>query len=73
MLRIFMMPGGVKPEQTQYYVDLLKKVTETPEWKSYLQKNALKPEFMTGSTLNAFLEKDEVLHRKIMTDAGFTK
>jgi len=73
MLRIFMMPGGVKPEQTQYYVDLLKKVSETPEWKSYLQKNALKPSFMTGNELKAFLEKDEVLHRKIMTDAGFTK
>ncbi len=73
MLRVFMMPGGVKPEQQQYYVDLLKKVTETPEWKSYLEKNALKPEFMTGNELKGFLEKDEQLHKTIMTEAGFTK
>ena len=71
MLRIFMMPGGVKPEQTQFYVDLLQKVVATPEWKTYLEKNALKPEFVTGAQLNAFLTKDEQLHREIMKDAGF--
>lgn len=71
MLRIFMMPGGVKPEQTQFYVDLLQKVVATPEWKTYLEKNALKPEFVTGAQLNAFLTKDEQLHREIMKEAGF--
>ncbi|MNJ00607.1 hypothetical protein D3C73_1599760 [compost metagenome] len=55
----------------QFYVDLLQKVTATPEWKSYLEKNALKPEFVTGDKLNAFLQKDEQLHREIMKDAGF--
>ncbi len=71
MIRIFMMPGGVKPEQAKFYVDLLKKVTETPEWKAYLEKNALKGDFMSGSQLTTFLEKDEQLHRQIMKDAGF--
>jgi len=71
MLRIFMMPGGVTPDQTRYYVDLLRKVTQTPEWKSYLEKNALKKEFLTGAELNAFLVKDEQRHRQIMKDAGF--
>jgi tripartite-type tricarboxylate transporter receptor subunit TctC len=71
MLRIFMLPGGVKPEQTKFYVDLLRKVTETPEWKSYLEKNALKGEFMTGKELDAFLTKDEARHKEIMKDAGF--
>jgi tripartite-type tricarboxylate transporter receptor subunit TctC len=71
MLRIFMMPGGVTPDQTKFYVDLLHKVTETPEWKSYLEKNALKNEFVTGKDLNAFLVKDEARHKQIMKDAGF--
>ncbi len=71
MIRVFMMPGGVKPEQTQFYVDLLKKVTETPEWKAYLEKNALKEEFLSGDPLKTFLAKDEVMHREIMSDAGF--
>jgi tripartite-type tricarboxylate transporter receptor subunit TctC len=71
MLRIFMMPGGVTPDQTKFYVDLLRKVTGTPEWKTYLEKNALKSEFMTGKDLNAFLVKDEERHKEIMKDAGF--
>lgn len=71
MIRVFMMPGGVKPEQTQFYVDLLKKVTETPEWKAYLEKNALKEEFLSGEPLKTFLTKDEAMHRGIMKDAGF--
>lgn len=71
MLRIFMMPGGVKPDEQKFYVDLFKKVVETPEWKVYLEKNALQPEFMTGAPLDAFLSKDEQAHREIMKAAGF--
>ena len=33
MLRGIFMAGGVTPDQVQYYVDLLKKVRATPEWK----------------------------------------
>jgi tripartite-type tricarboxylate transporter receptor subunit TctC len=71
MIRIFMLPGGVTPDQTKFYVDLLHKVTETPEWKAYLEKNALKGEFLTGKELNDFLVKDEQKHKEIMKDAGF--
>lgn len=71
MIRIFLLPGGVKPDQAQFYVDLLKKVTDTPEWKAYLERNALTPAFITGSALTDFLTKDEKLHRTIMQDAGF--
>lgn len=71
MLRIFMMPGGVKPDETKFYVDLLQRVAATPEWKAYLEKNALKSEFMVGEPLNTYLAKDEQRHREIMKDAGF--
>ena len=33
MLRAFFLPPKVTPEQTAFYVDLLKKVTATPEWE----------------------------------------
>ncbi len=33
MLRGIFMPAGVSQEQVDYYVDLFKKVRETPEWK----------------------------------------
>ena len=71
MLRGFFLPGGVSPEQTAFYADVMKKVVATPEWKEYLERNALKPEFVTGQAFSDFLGKDEVRHREIMKKAGF--
>jgi tripartite-type tricarboxylate transporter receptor subunit TctC len=71
MLRGIFLPGGVTPEQTRFYADLLNKVVSSPEWKDYLDKNALKPEFMVGDAFTAFLGKDEMRHREIMKTAGF--
>ena len=40
MLRgIFMTPGATQ-DQVDYYVDLFKKVRETPEWKNFMAKGA---------------------------------
>ncbi|KWR88438.1 Bug family tripartite tricarboxylate transporter substrate binding protein [Cupriavidus sp. IDO] len=71
MLRVFMLPGGVTPEQQKYYVDLMQKVVATPEWKEYLEKSALKNDFITGKALTDFLAKDEAAHRDIIREAGF--
>ena len=71
MLRVFMLPGGVTPDQQKYYVDLMQKIVATPEWKEYLEKNALKNEFLTGKALTDFLAKDENVHRDIIKEAGF--
>src|SRR5215217_1279786 len=46
MLRgIFMSPGAT-PEQVSYYVDVFKKVRETPEWKDFMEKGAFNTTFM---------------------------
>jgi putative tricarboxylic transport membrane protein len=71
MLRGFFIPGGTSNEQVAFYVDLLKKVAATPEWKDYLAKQALKDVFLTGSDFVKFLEKDEAFHSKLMNEAGF--
>jgi len=71
MIRIFLLPGGVTKDQAQFYVDLLHKVTETPEWKAYLERNALTPAFISGDALTTFLTKDEQKHEAIMKQAGF--
>jgi tripartite-type tricarboxylate transporter receptor subunit TctC len=73
MLRGIFMPPGVSQDQVKFYIDFLKKITSTPEWKDYLEKNALKPEFMTGDAFVDFLGKDEQRHREIMKAAGFLK
>jgi tripartite-type tricarboxylate transporter receptor subunit TctC len=71
MLRAFFLPAGTTAEQSAFYADLLKKVTATPEWQAYLNKQALKETFLTGGEFVKFLEKDEAFHNKLMNEAGF--
>jgi tripartite-type tricarboxylate transporter receptor subunit TctC len=73
MLRAFFLPPGTTPEQSAYYVDVLKKVVATPEWKEYVEHNALKDTFLTGADFVKFLEKDDAYHRTLMKEAGFMK
>lgn len=71
MLRAMFLPGKVTPEQTAFYEDLFKKVTQTAEYKDYMEKQALKPVFFTGKDMVKFLEEDDKLNRDLMTEAGF--
>ena len=71
MLRALFLPGKVAPDQTAFYVDLFKKVTQTAEYKDYMEKQALKPVFLTGQDMLKFLEEDDALNRQLMTEAGF--
>lgn len=71
MLRAFFLPANTTKEQSAFYIDLLRKVTATPEWKAYLAKQALKETFLINSEFTKFLEKDEAFHNKLMKEAGF--
>ncbi len=71
MLRGIFMPPGVTKEQVQYYVDLLKKVRDTPEWKEFMEKGAFDPKAMNGDEFKAWLTKEEQRHLNLMTEAGF--
>jgi len=71
MLRAFFLPGKVPAEATAFYVDLMKKITQTTEFKDYMEKQALKPVFLTGNDMVKFLEQDDALNKGLMTEAGF--
>jgi len=71
MLRGIFMPPGVTPEQQQFYVDLMKKVRETPEWKEYMEKGAFNQTFMDGAAFKDWLVKAEAQHHDLMQGAGF--
>jgi putative tricarboxylic transport membrane protein len=71
MLRAFFLPGKVTPDQSAFYVDLLKKVSQTPEYKDYMEKQALKPIFLTGKDMLNFLEEDDKVNSGLMNEAGF--
>jgi putative tricarboxylic transport membrane protein len=71
MLRAMFLPGKVTAEQTAFYVDLFKKLAQTAEYKEYMEKQALKPIFLTGKDMLNFLEEDDKLNKNLMTEAGF--
>ena len=71
MLRAMFLPGKVTAEQTAFYEDLFKKVTQTAEYKDYMEKQALKPAFLTGKDMVQFLEEDDKLNASLMNEAGF--
>ena len=71
MLRGIFMPPGVSAEQKQFFVDLLKKVRETPEWKDYMEKGAFNQTYMDGDAFTQWLGKAEQNHRELMKEAGF--
>jgi putative tricarboxylic transport membrane protein len=71
MLRGIFMPAGVTKEQVDFYVDLFKKVRETPDWKKFMEDGAFNPSFMTGQQYVSWIEKAEVRHHDLMQGAGF--
>jgi putative tricarboxylic transport membrane protein len=71
MLRgIFTVPGATK-DQVDYYVDLLKKVRETPEWKTLMNEGAFNQTFMTGEDYVKWLGTEEARHQALMKEPGF--
>ena len=71
MLRGVFMAPGVTADQTAFYVDLLKKVRDTPDWKDFMEKGAFNTTAMSGAEFRAWLEKAEASHQQLMTEAGF--
>jgi len=73
MLRgIFGAPDMPK-EAVEWYQGFLKKVTETPEWKKYMEEGALKPAFAIGPEYVKWVEDNEQLHKELMTKGGLLK
>src|SRR5881398_2595958 len=71
MLRAMFLPGKVTAEQKAFYVDLFRKISQTAEYKDYMEKQALKPIFLTGKDMVKFLEEDDKLNASLMSEAGF--
>src|SRR6185312_2550047 len=57
MLRGIFMPAGVSQDAVNFYIDLLKKVRETPDWKDFSEKAAFNQSFMTGAQFVTWLDE----------------
>ena len=71
MLRGFFMAPGASNDEIAFYVDLMKKVRATPEWKKLMEEGAFNQTFMTGKEYVDWVAKEEKRHEALMKEAGF--
>jgi len=71
MLRGIFMPGGVTPDQVNYYLGLFKKVMATPEWKTFMEQGAFNQTTLTGKEYADWVAREEARHIALMKAAGF--
>jgi putative tricarboxylic transport membrane protein len=73
MLRGIFAAPGITKEQQDFYVNMLKKVTETPEWKKYIEDMGLKSAFLTGPDYVKWLEEKEKITKDLMAKGNLLK
>jgi tripartite-type tricarboxylate transporter receptor subunit TctC len=73
MLRGIFGPPDMPKDAVDWYIGFLRKVYETPDFKDYLSKGALKPAFATGAEYVKWVEDNEKLHRDLMAKGGLLK
>src|SRR5947207_6187684 len=71
MLRGIFMAGGVTADQVTYYVDVLKKVQQTPEWKQLMEQGAFNTTSLEGKEYADWVAREEARHVALMKSAGF--
>jgi tripartite-type tricarboxylate transporter receptor subunit TctC len=71
MLRGIFMPSNVTPDVVTFYVELFKRVRGTAEWAKFMEDGAFNQTFMAGKEYANWVANAEILHRQLMTEAGF--
>jgi tripartite-type tricarboxylate transporter receptor subunit TctC len=69
--RTLWLPAKVTREQVAFYVDLMKKVQATPEWKEYIERTSQTSSFLTGAAFDKFMADDIERTRRIAAEQGW--
>ena len=71
--RAIYAPKGLTPPQLRYWEDTLRKMSDTPEWKTDLEKNYWTPEFVVGDKLRAEIERENGYLKTVLSELGLAK
>jgi tripartite-type tricarboxylate transporter receptor subunit TctC len=52
-------------------VNVLEKVSQTPEWKKFIEEGAFNTTALKGKEYTDWVQKNEQLHESLMKEAGF--
>jgi tripartite-type tricarboxylate transporter receptor subunit TctC len=68
MQRSFVAPKGMPQEAVDYYVNMFQALSETEEWQTYTQEQALMPAFLTGDDLQSYFIEERAKHEAILSE-----
>jgi len=69
--RAVMAAPGLTPGQQQYWIDVFRKVADSPEWKAFVIQNNLTPDFKSGDEFRQLVADLDKLHRDIAQKNGW--
>lgn len=71
--RGLVLPPGVPKEAQQWWIETMKKVVATPEWKAYIEKQLLTENVLYGEDFRAFLVRTQGTFADILRKSGAIK
>jgi len=71
--RAIFAPRDLTAAQVAYWESVLRRMTETADWKAYLERNFSSDEFRSGPALRKHLDEDLAATRAVLTDLGLAK
>jgi putative tricarboxylic transport membrane protein len=73
MPRGLILAPGVSQEVQDWWIAVVKKVVETPEWKAYLERELLTADVRYGADFAAYLVETNRTFRTLLTEAGVAR
>lgn len=71
MPRTVWLSATAPAEAAKFYADVLRKVSETPEWKEYIDRTVQTGKYMTGDELKAFIAADDKASKEVFVREGW--
>jgi putative tricarboxylic transport membrane protein len=69
--RVVWMAGKVSADAQTFFVQMMKKVSETAEWNEYIEKTSQTSRYIGGSDFQAFVDKDHARMRAVFEEQGW--
>ena|SRR2546425_984706 len=71
IVRSIMAPPGLSAGQQKFWVDVFKAVYDSQDWKDFMTKNALDPNFLAGDDFKKLVQQFTTLHTDIAQKNGW--
>jgi tripartite-type tricarboxylate transporter receptor subunit TctC len=71
--RMVIGPRGMTPEQIAYWDDVMKRLAESPEWKSDLRNNVQEAVYVPSGGMRKFLDGQYEQFKVVLTELGLVK